>query len=79
MQITQSDFSAGKELFCRRTEWHGKEKQQRLPEKMKRFALVYGVAFLACQQYDTALKYIAKLLAAVRVHRKGQSHICAIG
>jgi hypothetical protein len=38
VQIAQPDFSAGKELFCRRTEWYGKEKRQRLPEKMKQNA-----------------------------------------
>ena len=35
MQIAQSDFPAGRELFCRRTGWYGREKRQRLPEKMK--------------------------------------------
>jgi len=40
VQISQSDFSAGKELLCRRAEWYGKEKWQRLPEKMKQD--IYG-------------------------------------
>ena len=49
MQIAQSDFSAGKELFCRRTEWYGKEKRQRLPEK----AILMDVRMPVMDGYET--------------------------
>ena len=29
------DWGTSRELFCRRTGWYGREKRQKLPEKMK--------------------------------------------